>query len=134
MANQRTRAGLWPHLIFLLVCLTPSDSRFLGRFKQSRSGEGPARAGYKTHLAKSRSSICFRGKNGTQIVNFLELSLPYTLRLAVLRPFQAVAQWGGTHARRDQNSSSQIEIVDLLSRKKWDSNRKLFGTVFANFT
>ena len=39
-------------------------------------------------------------------------------RNALLRQFQTVAQWGGTHARRQKNVTSEIEVVDLLSQTK----------------
>ena len=42
-----------------LDCLAPPDSLFLGQFKQSRSGEGPTRAGPK-NLSSEMASVKFR--------------------------------------------------------------------------
>ena len=41
-----------------LECLTPPGSELFGRFKQSRSGEGPTRAGHQNLSDEIQISIC----------------------------------------------------------------------------
>ena len=60
-------------------------------------------------------------------------------RNALLRQFQTVAQWGGTHARRQKNVTSEIEVVDLLSRTTSRKIRKImnksyFTLIFCKFS
>ena len=73
-------------------------------------------------LVKERITI-----ESLQTGQFL-VSLPYTPWRFCLRPLQAVAQWGGTHARRHQTLTTEIEKSHFLNEKI----QKLNGNIGAS--